>query len=282
MNSTVVTRFAPSPTGLLHLGHVYAAFFAENRAKSAKGRFILRIEDIDKTRCKNMYLEAIYEDLAWLGLDWEKPVLQQSFNMPNYRIAIDKLKSLGLIYPCFCTRKTIKDEINRAGKAPHGPDGIIYPGNCRTLSLLNQKEKLSAGVPHVLRLDIRKAIQISGKLTWFDLLKGKQNAHPEIFGDIVIARKDVQTSYHLSVTVDDAAQGVTLVTRGDDLAITTSIHRLLQCLLGYKTPIYFHHKLLTGSDGKKLSKRDNSLTIRSLRQSGMLPEDIKRIAGISI
>ena len=280
MNQKAVTRFAPSPTGFLHIGHAYAAFFAAEKARSSGGLFLLRIEDIDQSRCRPIYLDGIYEDLEWLGLKWEHPVRIQSNNMDDYQKALDKLKRLGIIYPCFCTRKEIKAEIQRAGGAPHGVEGAVYPGLCKALSPERREKKLSAGLPYAFRLDVKNALKLVGKLTWTDVIKGKQKVQPYGLGDIVIARKDTPTSYHLAVTVDDAIQGVTLVTRGEDLLLSTSIHRLIQSLLGLEAPTYYHHRLFMDSNGAKLSKRDETMTIRFLRHSGRTPEDIKRMVGM--
>jgi glutamyl-Q tRNA(Asp) synthetase len=281
MSSEVVTRFAPSPTGYLHLGHAYAAIFAETLARQANGRFILRIEDIDKGRCKVEFEDAIFEDMKWLGLDWENPVQRQSERMGVYADALDQLKKLGLIYPCFCTRGEIKAEIERAGGAPHGPEGPIYPGTCRHLSDGEQTDRINNGEAHALRLDMTKALKITGALSWRDQQLGRQSAKPEEFGDVVLARKDVPTSYHLSVTVDDARQGVTLVTRGEDLADATVIHRLLQSLLHYNVPTYLHHPILTDDEGKRFAKRDQSVTLRSLRNAGKSPLDIRSMIGLA-
>ncbi|MBO37653.1 MAG: tRNA glutamyl-Q(34) synthetase GluQRS [Rhodospirillaceae bacterium] len=277
MKSHVVTRFAPSPTGFLHIGHAYAALCAYNYSKIHGGKFILRIEDIDEDRCREKYVKAIYEDLDWLGLSWEQPVRKQSNHFDEYKVALKKLDSLGLLYPCFCTRRDIRDEIKRAGGAPHGPEGPIYPGTCKSIPIKRRDLKLTAGQPHAFRLDIEKALKLVGNQKWLEFNKGHQTAKPEVFGDIVIARKDIPTSYHLSVTVDDAIQGITLVTRGEDLATATSLHCLLQSLLGLDTPAYLHHPLIMEDNGKKFSKRDNSTTIRALRLSGKSPKDIKKI-----
>mgnify|MGYP001272078787 CR=1 FL=1 len=280
MRDAVVTRFAPSPTGFLHIGHAYAAFFAAEKAKSSGGTFLLRIEDIDQSRCRDIYLDGIYKDLEWLGLHWEHPIRFQSNNMDDYQKALDKLKRQGIIYPCFCTRKEIKAEIKRAGGAPHGEEETVYPGLCRTLTPEIREKKLNSALPYAFRLNVKKALKLVGELTWTDVIKGKQKVEPSGLGDIVIARKDTPTSYHLAVTIDDAIQGVTLVTRGEDLSLSTSIHRLIQSLLGLEAPTYYHHRLFMGSNGTKLSKRDETMTIRFLRHSGKTPEDIKRMVGM--
>lgn len=273
---SAVTRFAPSPTGYLHLGHAYSALFAA-RAAGDDGRFLLRIEDIDKGRCRPAFEDAIYEDLAWLGLDWELPVRRQSDHFDDYQAALDELADAGLTYPCFCTRKDIQAEIDAAGGAPHGPDGPVYPGTCRHLSKSERQNQISSGAAHAVRLDMTEAVNRTGALTWHDAAKGDVTARPERFGDVVLARKDTPTSYHLSVTLDDHIQGITLVTRGTDLFEATDVHRLLQALLELHVPAYHHHPLLIGDDGKRFAKRDKSLTIRELRESGSAPDDVIRM-----
>lgn len=279
----IVSRFAPSPTGGLHLGHAYSALFAERQALDAGGRFLLRIEDIDTGRCRSEFEESIYEDLAWLGLSWETPVRRQSMHMADYKAALDQLADQSLLYPCFCTRKDIACEIEAAQSAPHlvvnGPDGPLYPGTCRALTSAEQEAKIAAGTPYALRLNMTLAKEIAGTLFWNDEDKGAIKATPEIFGDVVLARKDTPTSYHLSVTVDDHVQGVTLVTRGEDLFSATHIHRLLQALLGLDVPLYRHHDMLTGPDGNRLAKRDKAQTLKNLRNSGKTPQDIRHAAG---
>ena len=276
---TVVTRFAPSPSGYLHVGHAHAALVAWGAAKVAKGRFLVRIEDIDLDRARPDFEEAIFEDLAWLGLDWETPVRRQSDHFDDYREALGRLAELNVIYPCFCTRSEIRAEIERAGAAPHGPLGPVYPGLCRDLDPLERQARIDKGEPHALRLHVARASRLAGGLLWEDQLKGEVEAVPERFGDVVLARKDVPASYHLTVTVDDALQGVTLVTRGEDLFEATHIHRLLQALLGVPTPLYHHHELIAGPDGKRLAKRDKSLTIRALRESGKGAGEVIEMAG---
>lgn len=270
----IVTRSAPSPTGRLHLGHAYSALFAYEAAKATNGRFLLRIEDIDRTRCKPEFEQGILEDLDWLRLDWEKPVRRQSEHMDDYAAAVAKLREAGLLYPCFCTRT----EIAQAGQAPHGPDGPIYPGTCRGLSESERAAKIAAGTPYALRLDMSEAIAQAGHLDWHDRGHGPVHATPEEFGDVVLARKDTPTSYHLSVTLDDHLQGVTLVTRGEDLFSSTHVHRLLQALLGLSTPEYHHHPLVLGSDGKRLAKRNHAPTLQSLREAGHSPADVRQMA----
>jgi len=273
--SPVVTRFAPSPTGYLHLGHVYSALKAEAVARQGGGRFILRIEDIDATRCRPEFEAAIHEDLAWLGLTWETPVRRQSEHMADYAAALTALSAQGLLYPCFCTRAEIAREIAQAPSAPHGPDGALYPGTCRHLSGAERSRRLEAGDAYALRLDVAAAMARTGPLCWTDETAGRIAATPAMFGDVVLARKETPTSYHLAVTLDDHIQGVTLVTRGTDLFHATHIHRLLQALLGLRTPLYRHHGLLAGDDGRRFAKRDRSLTLRALREAGRTPEDVR-------
>jgi glutamyl-Q tRNA(Asp) synthetase len=278
----LITRFAPSPTGLLHLGHAYSALFAGRLARAADGRFILRIEDIDPGRCKPEFEDAIIEDMAWLGLEWTQPIWRQSERMNEYGSALMALKDMELLYPCFCTRKDIANEISQSGAAPHlahdGPDGPVYPGICKSLDAATRASRIADGEPHALRLDMAAAIARAGALSWHDRSRGEQTATPEIFGDVVLARKDVATSYHLAVTIDDAAQGVTLVTRGTDLFAATHIHRLLQALLDLDAPEWHHTPLLTNSDGERLAKRDKAFTLRAMRDAGTDPEEIWAMA----
>lgn len=265
-----ITRFAPSPTGRLHLGHAYCAIFASNRARESGGRFLLRIEDIDPARCAPAFEQGIYEDLVWLGLRWEEPVRRQSAHMNDFGAALGKLRAMELLYPCFCSRKDIQEEIARSGYAPHmnieGPEGLLYPGTCRRLSQEQQIENMKKRLPYAFRLDMQKALSLVREpLTWFDHAAGPQTATPEILGDVVLARKDVPASYHLSVSVDDDLQGVSLVTRGRDLFYATHLHRLLQHLLGLRVPQYHHHDLLLDHQGKRFAKRNNSVTLHHLR-----------------
>jgi len=275
---TAVTRFAPSPTGLLHLGHAHAALFAAGAAGPG-GRFILRIEDIDGTRARPEFEAAILEDLAWLGLDWERPVRRQSEHMADYAAALDRLRAQELLYPCFCTRREIQAEIERAGAAPHGPDGPLYPGTCRGLPTDERHARVERGVPYAWRLDMARAIRETGPLTWNDRAKGTVDARPETFGDVVLARKETPASYHLAVVVDDALQGVTLITRGEDLFEATHAHRLLQALLNLPIPEYRHHGLIADESGKRLAKRDKAATLRSLREAGKTPAEVRTLAG---
>ena len=273
-----VTRFAPSPSGLLHLGHAHSALFAAELAGEA-GRFLLRIEDIDPGRCRPEFEAAIYQDLEWLGLQWSPAVRRQSEHMDDYARALSELDDLGLIYPCFCTRAEIRAEIARSGAAPHGPDGPVYPGICRALAEEEGRERVAAGESHALRLDMARAVAATGPLAWHDRDGGKTTARPEIFGDVVLARKDTPTSYHLAVTVDDHIQEVNLVTRGEDLLEATHVHRLLQALLGLDTPEYRHHRLLNDESGQRLAKRHDSLSIRSLRERGHTAQEVRTMAG---
>ncbi len=275
----ITTRFAPSPTGRLHLGHAHAALFAHGAARQAGGRFILRIEDIDTGRCRPEFTDAILDDLAWLGLTWDGAVRRQSRHWDDYRAALDRLAVAGLLYPCFCSRKEIEAEIAAAGRAPHDGDGPLYPGTCRRMDPGRRAERLATGAAYALRLDSAAALARTGPLVWHDREQGKVAARPERFGDVVLARKDTPTSYHLAVTVDDALQGVTLVTRGRDLFAATDLHRLLQALLDLPVPDYHHHRLLTDSDGRRLAKRDRALTLGALRASGLAPAEVRAMAG---
>ncbi|HEV2547644.1 MAG TPA: tRNA glutamyl-Q(34) synthetase GluQRS [Stellaceae bacterium] len=276
--SSIVTRFAPSPTGLLHLGHAYSALVAWRAAREAGGRFLLRLEDIDRTRCHPQFAAAVLEDLAWLGLDWDGGVRVQSEHFGDYEAALDRLDVAGLIYPCFCTRAAIAAEIARAGAAPHGDDGPLYPGTCRTLATEERLRRIAAGESFALRLDMAKALARTGPLDWEEEGHGIIVAEPERLGDVVLARKDAPTSYHLAVTVDDALQGVTLVTRGADLFTATHIHRLLQALLDLPTPRYRHHALRTDASGHRYAKRDKALTLRALREAGRTPAEVRAMA----
>jgi glutamyl-Q tRNA(Asp) synthetase len=271
----IVTRFAPSPTGLLHLGHAFAAITAYESGDD----FLLRIEDIDKGRSRDKFIQAIFYDLKWLGLSWDEPSLRQSTRMGAYAEALATLRAYGLVFPCFCTRAEIATEIARAGEAQHGPDGPIYPGTCKVLSREEGLSRIAAGENHALRLDVAKASTLTGPLTYIE--RGVRNAvDPNRFGDIVIARKDMPTSYHLSVVVDDAHQHVSLVTRGEDLLPATDIQRLLQALLKLPEPEYAHHPLVLDENGKKFSKRDGAVSLESFRQAGATPADIRARIGL--
>jgi len=277
--TTIVTRFAPSPTGHLHLGHACSALFAWRRAREAGGRFLLRIEDIDPVRCRPEYTEAILEDLAWLGLDWDGEVRVQSAQLPEYRRALDALTVRGLLYPCFCTRADIAREIAASASAPHGPDGALYPGTCHRISADERAARVAGGEAHALRLDMAAALATLPAPLSFEEGGTRFACAPARFGDAVLARKDVPASYHLCVTHDDARQGVTLVTRGEDLKPATDLHRLLQQLMGWPEPRYAHHPLLTDATGRRLAKRDRAATIRAMRGAGLSPAEIRRQAG---
>ncbi len=273
----IVTRFAPSPTGYLHLGHVRSAFEGWEAARRAGGRFLLRLEDIDLGRCRDEYAAAILDDLAWLGLHWDGPVRRQSEHFDDYRRALDRLAALGVVYPCFCTRQEIRAEIARSGGAPQAEALSPYPGSCRRLSRTERTERQTLGRGYALRLDLGRALALSGPLDWVEEGSGEPRqvrADPAPLGDVVLARKDVPASYHLAVSVDDAIQGVTLVTRGEDLVPATHIHRLLQALLDLPAPRYRHHPLLTDETGRRLAKRDQAPTIRAMRGAGMSPAEI--------
>jgi glutamyl-Q tRNA(Asp) synthetase len=261
----VVTRFAPSPTGLLHLGHAVSALVGWRLARAAGGRFLLRIEDIDRSRCRPAFETAIAEDLAWLGIDWDGPVLRQSDRLPLYAQALERLKALGVIYPCFCSRA----DITAAGGAPQGAEGPLYPGTCRGLTAAESAARHD--LTPAWRLDVARALALTGPLTWHDAGAGTVPAAPERLGDVVVARRDVGVAYHLAVVVDDAAQGITDVVRGRDLFEATHVHRLLQALLGLPAPRYHHHALVTGADGKRLAKRDGGSTIAAARAAGTDP-----------
>ncbi len=277
----VVTRFAPSPTGWLHLGHAYSALVGWRAALAGGGRFLLRIEDIDTGRCRPEYEAAIVEDLAWLGLDWAQPVVRQSERMDLYRAALARLDGLGVLYPCFCTRREIRAEIERMPRAPHGPDGPLYPGTCRRLKSDERAARLADGRTYALRLDVATAAALTGPLAWHDRLAGAQPALAGTLGDVVLARKDTPASYHLCVVVDDAAQDVSLVTRGQDLFHATHVHRLLQALLGLPEPDYAHHALLTDAAGNRLAKRSDAVAIRTLRAAGHDPAAVWALAGVT-
>ena len=269
MHESVISRFAPSPTGRLHLGHAFSALLAHDFARSRGGRFLLRIEDIDPTRCRPEHVAGIMEDLCWLGVEWDGEPLFQSTRLPLYRAALDQLRAAGLAYPCFCTRAQIAAEIAASASAPHGPDGPIYPGTCRSLGDAERARRIGTGEPHAWRLDSAMATAWAGPLVWHDEAAGAVAATPEIHGDVVLARKDAPTSYHLAVTVDDAAQTVTDVVRGEDLFAATHVHRLLQALLDLPTPRYHHHRLLTDEKGERLAKRAGAPTLASMRAEGM-------------
>jgi glutamyl-Q tRNA(Asp) synthetase len=282
-----VTRFAPSPTGLLHLGHAFAALTAFALARRGGGRFLLRIEDIDGARCREEFVAALYEDLAWLGIGWEEPVLRQSLRMAAYAGALARLGARGLTYPCFCSRASIAAEIARAAAAPQGPEGPVYPGLCRELGEPARQARIAAGHPYVVRLDMARALaQLSAPLSFAEHGRGpggetgRIGADPAPHGDIVLARKDTPASYHLCVALDDAHQGVSLVTRGEDLFAATALHRLLQTLLGLPEPAYHHHRLIRDETGRRLAKRDRAQTLRRLREEDVSPAAIRENLGL--
>jgi glutamyl-Q tRNA(Asp) synthetase len=277
--TAIVTRFAPSPTGYLHLGHAASALVAWGAARRAGGRFLLRIEDIDPTRCRPEFTAAILEDLAWLGLDWDGEVRVQSAHLPEYRQTLDALQARGLLYPCFCTRAEIAREIAASAAAPHGPDGPLYPGTCRRLSADERAARIAQGEGHALRLDMRRALAPLAAPLTFEEHGTRLACDPAQFGDAVLARKDVPASYHLCVTHDDAAQGVTLVTRGKDLMPATHLHRLLQHLMGWPEPAYAHHPLVADASGRRLAKRDRAATLRAMRAAGVTPAEARLLAG---
>ncbi|MDD2796295.1 tRNA glutamyl-Q(34) synthetase GluQRS [Acidocella sp.] len=263
----ITTRFAPSPTGYLHLGHAFSAWNAWVRADV----FRLRLEDIDSTRCRPEYAAAILEDLRWLGLEWDGEIRVQSTHLAQYQAALAILRGRGLLYPCFCTRA----EIARAQAAPHGAEAV-YPGTCRHLSEAARAERMNAGAAYALRLDMAAALRQAGALRFFEEGKGWIEARPLPFGDVVLARKDTPTSYHLCVVHDDALQGISHVIRGEDLFEATHVHVLLQALLGLPAPVYAHHRLLRDAQGRRLAKRDFAATLRSMRAAGVQPRAILR------
>jgi len=277
----IVTRFAPSPTGYLHMGHAYSAMLAWKQAMDSDGHFILRMEDIDQSRCLPEFEDGIREDLSWLGLSWDVPVRRQSDHFDDYAAILERLYSRELLYPCFCTRKEIMAEVARSKSAPHGPDGPAYPGTCKHMSASDRDNHFTAEKPYALRLNMEKAlagVNLSN-LTFLERDKGHIQCDPSAFGDVVLARKDTPTSYHLAVTLDDALQGINLVVRGQDLFEATHIHRLLQHLLDLPTPEYLHHGLVSDMKGRRLSKRDKDATIRSLRENGYSLEEVKKLSG---
>jgi glutamyl-Q tRNA(Asp) synthetase len=273
----VRTRFAPSPTGRLHLGHVFAARVARDLARGSNGEFLLRHEDIDGPRVREEFYQGIEEDLEWLGLTWDGEPLRQTSRIGAYEEALESLRKRNLVYPCFCTRREIRDEWARMGAAPQGPEGPIYPGTCRKLTANEQQEKFGAGIPYAWRLDSAKAATLAGPLTFRDLRFGEISVNPGLLGDVVLARKDIGTAYHLAVVVDDAFQEITHVTRGEDLLSSTHIHRLLQVLLELPEPVYLHHTLILDDAGKRLAKRNDALSIAALRESGLSPAEVLAI-----
>lgn len=281
-----VLRFAPSPNGYLHLGHAYSALLNADFARRLGGRFLVRIEDIDTTRCKPELVEAALDDLAWLGLQWEEPVLRQSAHFPRYRAVAADLEARGLLYPCFCTRNDIAQA--PGANARHDPDGApLYPGTCRHLKPDERARRLAAGMPHALRLDMSKAWDAARRdgFAWHEVSGDRLEtitqlkADPLRWGDVVLVRKECPTSYHLSVVLDDALQGATHVVRGTDLYEATAIHRLLQSLLGLPAPVYHHHGLITDEAGKKLAKSAASKPLRAWRADGVSAADIRHRLG---
>jgi len=262
----------------MHLGHAYAALFAWRAARERNGRFLLRIEDIDRDRCRPEFEDAIFEDLRWLGMDWDGQPRRQSDNMADYERALEQLHTLNLLYPCFCTRKEILAEISLADAAPHQPEGPVYPGTCRNLTPEERSARLESNSPYALRLDTKKAHGLTRTLTWNDRKRGTQTVHKDV-NDIVLARKEIPTSYHLAVTFDDHRQRITLVTRGMDLFNATNVHRLLQALLNLQTPEWEHHKLIMDEEGERLSKRGRALTLRALRRAGESPAGVRNMVG---
>jgi len=287
---TRIFRFAPSPNGYLHLGHAYSALLNADMAREAGGRLLLRIEDIDPQRCRPEYEAAIYEDLRWLGISWHEPARRQSENFPDYQAAIAKLEADGLIYPSFESRGEINAlvaERERQGHWPRDPDGApLYPGDARKMPLAERERRRGVGEPFALRIAMDAALARAGPLTWLETGSGPQGqsgriiAAPQMWGDVVLARKELPTSYHLAVGVDDALQGMTDVVRGQDLFWATGIHRLLQTLLDLPEPVYHHHRLILDADGRKLSKATQATGLRELRAGGASAADIRRMVGL--
>jgi glutamyl-Q tRNA(Asp) synthetase len=284
-----VFRFAPSPNGYLHLGHALSALRNFDLARAAGGRFLLRIEDIDAARCRPDYEQAIYDDLAWLGITWEQPVRRQSAHFDEYGAALARLDAMGLVYPSFESRGEIARLVAaRETRAPwpRDPDGApLYPGDARALPPSERRRRMEAGDPYALRLDMAAAIARTGALSWGETgaesEAGSVAAAPQMWGDVVLARKETPTSYHLAVVVDDARQGVTHVVRGQDLFWSTSVHRVLQALLDLPAPSYHHHRLILDAEGKKLSKSTRATALRALREGGATAADIRRMVGLA-
>jgi glutamyl-Q tRNA(Asp) synthetase len=282
-----VFRFAPSPTGRLHLGHALSALIDFELCQRAGGRFLLRIEDTDPTRCRPEYEAAIHEDLRWLGLAWEEPVRRQSEHLVDYREALQRLAAVGLVYPAFMGRGETA-AATASPDWPRDPDGIpLYPGADRGLDPAERAVRLAAAAPHALRLDMNAAVARAGRFSWAEEGSGPRGeagsvaAHPEVWGDVMLAGRDRPATYHLAVVVDDALQGVTHVVRGQDLFYATSVHVLLQRLLGLPSPVYHHHRLILGRDGRKLSKAEGSQSLASLRANGVTPGDVRRMVGLT-
>lgn len=284
-----VFRFAPSPNGPLHLGHALSALLNHDMVRDTDGRFLLRLEDIDQTRCTPQFEHQMIDDLTWLGLEWEQPVRRQSEHFEDYRAALARLIDMGLAYPSFMSRGDIKSVVasyEAGGRQwPRDPDGApLYPDNDRQLPTEECDMKISAGLPHAWRLNMQRAVaRIPFPLQWVEYGLGEKtvvDADPSVWGDVVLSRSDAPSSYHLSVVVDDALQGVTDVMRGQDLFASTAIHRLLQELLGLSAPLYYHHHLVLGADGRKLSKSEGSTGLSVLRGEGKAPSDIRRLLGL--
>lgn len=289
-------RFAPSPNGWLHLGHAYSVLLGADIAAREGAQYLLRIEDIDLGRTRAEYIEGIFEDLTWLGLSWPKPLLRQSTRFNAYDAALKTLRDMDLVYPCFATRKEITDAIQQSGIGlkhwPTDPDGAhIYPGLYKDISLQERNRLMWEGRSYAWRLDMEKARRIAEEITGAPItfleegasaagLTGRQPIKPEYFGDVILARKDVPTSYHIAVVVDDAHQGISMVTRGQDLFPATYIHRLLQVLLGLPEPRYHHHGLIRDETGRRLSKSAKDRALRELREQGMTADDIRRLVGL--
>jgi glutamyl-Q tRNA(Asp) synthetase len=285
-----VFRFAPSPNGYLHLGHALSALLNADMARAKGGRLLLRIEDIDAVRCRSEYETAIHEDLAWLGVEGEKPVWRQSEHSDDYRAALIQLESMGLIYPSFESRAEIARLVaghEADGPWPRDPDGAPhYPGDAKNVSSTERKRRMDAGELYALRLDMHAALARAGSLSWVETGAGPAGdtgvvtADPAAWGDLVLARKETPTSYHLAVVLDDAAQGITDIVRGCDLFYATAVHRLLQSLLGLPQPCYHHHRLVLDAEGKKLSKSTQATGLRELRAGGATPADIRQLVGL--
>jgi glutamyl-Q tRNA(Asp) synthetase len=285
-----VFRFAPSPNGYLHLGHALSALLNFDRARATGGRLLLRIEDIDRARCRPEYEAAIFEDLAWLGIEWETPVRRQSEHFAAYRDALDRLAEMRLTFPAFESRAELAHMVadrESHAREPRDPDGVpLYPGTARLMSEAERTERIAAGQPYAIRLDMEAARDWAGPLSWNETGLGPDDetgeiaAAPESWGDVILGRKDTPTSYHLSVVIDDALQGVTHVVRGQDLFWSTSVHRLLQSLLGLPAPVYHHHRLVLDEAGRKLSKSTRSTALRELRSAGITPANIRELVGL--
>ena len=271
-------RFAPSPTGDLHLGHAFSAAYAAAAGREIGARFLIRIEDIDQGRSRAEFIDRNMEDLAWLGLVSEGEVWRQSERMGVYREALDRLDGQGVLYPCFCTRADIRREIESMGGAPQDHVGHVYSGKCSRLSPTERQDHIGRGDPYAIRLDGGKALSLTGPLHWTDVSRGTFAVDLSDLGDFVVARKETPTSYHLAVTVDDAAQGAVRVTRGEDLLSSTPAHRLLQALLGLDVPVWDHHLLVVDDEGRRLAKRLGSPSLRDMREAGLTPQSVLETA----